>query len=99
MTSQLYRKYGTCIEVSEAKRKIRSHILGDFNLSRDGGPMKMKNKSALLALGALLVLGATQVRAQKPSKGQCSLAVVSRLVNSKQPVCSSKVVQQMAQQG
>ena len=59
----------------------------------------MKNKLALVVVTALLMLGVGQVPAQKLAKEECSLAVVSRLVSSKQPVCSSKVVQQMASQG
>jgi len=59
---------------------------------------------SLLAMGIVIpmagvLLGGNNAWAQTPPNEQCSLAVVSRLVGSDQPVCDDGIVQQMAAQG
>jgi uncharacterized protein len=59
----------------------------------------MKNRFASLAVIVASLVGVSQLSAQKSSPEQCSLAVLSHVVSNKQPVCSSKAVQQMALSG
>jgi uncharacterized protein len=54
--------------------------------------------ATVLAVVLLPVLAAS-VLAQKSAKEQCSLAVVTRLLGGREPVCETRVAEEMAQRG
>ncbi|MFZ0686844.1 MAG: hypothetical protein WAM89_14980, partial [Terriglobales bacterium] len=59
----------------------------------------MKNTIAALAILVPSLLVVRQLSAQQSFHEQCSLAVLSLHMVNNQPVCDSKVVQQMALRG
>ena len=56
-------------------------------------------KARLASAVALIFLLAVAVAAQNSAKEQCSLAVVTRMVDSKTNVCDTQVAQELAQRG
>jgi TPR repeat protein len=59
----------------------------------------MKTGFATVLAVILLPVLAISVLAQKSAKGQCSLAVVTRLLGGKEPTCETMVAEEMAQRG